>query len=81
MIFSIIQLADLHIVGHDANDIECHICQLSIDNSSDGFLTPEVISITTPIEIPIDTVVLKHTVSFVYSTTLFNYNNKAPPRA
>ncbi|WP_299435679.1 hypothetical protein [uncultured Aquimarina sp.] len=79
--FSFIQLADLHAVGHDANDMDCKICQLASENIDDDFTSTDIIELPKSIIIPSDVVKNYYQKQYVDSSTKFSFLNKAPPAA
>ncbi len=82
ILFSFIQLADLHIVGHDdVNDIDCKLCQFSSDNHNNNLILTEIINIVDSVLIPVN-IVLFDSTNFIICTSCYNkLHNKAPPIA
>ncbi len=80
-LFSFIQLADLHVLDHDANDIDCTICQLASENHNDDFVSSDIITIPCVIAVPAD--IVRSTYEQQYFDTTLDYSllNKAPPAA
>lgn len=79
--FSLIQIADLHVLDHDVNDVDCKICQVASDHRATSFLptqeteVPQTLYVYTS-DLPVE----YHAV--VYTETSFNnLQNKAPPVA
>jgi len=81
--FSVIQLADLHVMEHDdLNDVDCNICQLASENhDNDGYIGSEISTISCPHIVPADIVRSNYEQS--YFTTEINYSflNRPPPSA
>ena len=79
ILFSCIQIADLHVVSHDANDIDCNICQFALDQHDDDF------DYTCQLEIPDATICISDTSNSFYKSRFvndyiyFSLQNKAPP--
>ncbi|AXT61975.1 hypothetical protein D1816_16965 [Aquimarina sp. AD10] len=81
MIFSFIQLADLHVLDHDANDVDCTICQFASQDHNDDFISAEIVMLPDAVIIPAD--VVRSTYENRYFKTNKNHSflNKAPPVA
>lgn len=81
VLFGILQLADLHIVGHDADDIDCSLCKFTSDHHNDDFTSVDTISIPEIIQIPADAVRTAYKSRYFGSTNAYSFLNKAPPTA
>ncbi|MHA7056826.1 hypothetical protein ACWGOQ_0006375 [Aquimarina sp. M1] len=79
ILFSFIQLADLHVVGHDANDIDCKICKLASENLDDDFVSVDSIEIPKEIIIPVDLVRINTFDTYFDKHERYSFLNKAPP--
>ncbi len=80
-LFCILQLADLHMLSHDAGDADCHLCLLSIENQDDGFIGTEILEIPCIISIPADIVRSNYEQNYFDSQISYLLQNKAPPTA
>ncbi len=81
ILFSFIQLADLHVLGHDANDIDCTVCQMISENPNDGYISIEVIEIPSVITIPANVVRINYVQQYFDYSSKYSFLNKAPPAA
>ncbi|WP_109436347.1 hypothetical protein [Aquimarina sp. AU119] len=81
ILFSFIQLADLHVLGHDANDIDCNVCQMVSENPNDGYISTEIIEIPSVITIPANVVRIKYVQQYFDYSSKYSFLNKAPPAA
>jgi hypothetical protein len=82
VLFSIIQLADLHIVGHDtANDIDCSICKFTSDHHNDDFAFLDTVTIPEAVHVPTDIIRVTYANRYFDSSAAYNFLNKAPPVA
>lgn len=81
IVFSFMQLADLHIVGHDMDDSDCSICALSSEGIDDDFSTIDIVEIPNTIQIPLDTNTIDYKDQYISSHCNFSFLNKAPPAA
>ncbi len=81
MIFSFIQLADLHVLDHDSGDTDCQICLLASEKHNDGFLNAEVVEIPCIITVPANVVRINYEQHYFDSTINYSLLNKAPPTA
>ncbi len=81
VMFSFIQLADLHVFDHDANDLDCNVCQLVSENQNDGYIGADIIEIPCVIAIPADVVRSSYEQKYFDSSNNYSFLNKAPPAA
>jgi len=79
ILFSIIQLSDLHVVGHDDNDIDCEICQLAPENLDDNFIPTDVVETPKVASIPLDRIQINTFDIYFDRETYYSFLNKAPP--
>ncbi len=79
ILFSFIQLTDLHAVSHDVDDIDCKICQLASEGIDDDFSSLDVLVIPKVISIPLDASKINYENQYFDSSTKFFFLNKAPP--
>ncbi|MBP2831170.1 hypothetical protein J8281_03130 [Aquimarina sp. U1-2] len=81
-IFSLIQFVDLHVFDHEANDVDCQLCQMtSEDTKDDGYLNVDSIEIPSIITIPSNVVRNSYEQHYFDSPTQYLFFNKAPPTA
>ena len=80
-VFCLIQLADLHVLNHDANDADCQICLLTSDKQDDGFLPTEITKAPCIITIPADVVRSNYEQHYFTASIDYSFLNKAPPTA
>ncbi len=80
-LFCLIQLADTHVLSHDAGDTDCQICLLASEKQSDGFLNAETIEVPCIITIPADVVRINYEQNYFDTTINYSLLNKAPPSA
>lgn len=76
-----IQLADVHVFSHDAEDGNCAICLMTSDLNDDHFTTTSSIDVPQPIIIPADLVRIDYMNSYYNSSINYSLLNKAPPTA
>ncbi len=81
VLFSFMQLADLHVLDHDANDVDCNICQLASENHSDDYIGVDIVETPCVITIPADVVRATYEQRYFYSSVNYSFLNKAPPAA
>ncbi len=81
VMFSFIQLADLHVLDHDANDIDCTICQFASQDQNNEFVNSETVEIPNAICIPADIVRISYEQKYFDSSNKHSFLNKAPPAA
>lgn len=81
VLFSFIQLADLHVLDHDANDLDCKICQLTSENQNDGYVGAVIVEAPCIIIIPADVVRSNYEQRYFDSSVTYSLHNKAPPVA
>lgn len=81
VIFSCIQLADLHVLDHDANDTDCDICLIASQNHLDTFIPSETTIVPDTIFISVDVVISYRINPFINSDYYNTLRNKAPPIA
>jgi hypothetical protein len=81
VLFGIIQLADLHIVGHDANDTDCSLCKFTSDHHNDDFASADTVTIPEVVHIPADIVRATYVNQYFGSSVAYTFLNKAPPVA
>ncbi len=80
MLFGIIQLADLHTLGHDdENDADCVVCMHTSQHQENYFMVPHTIAVPDVIEIPVQEVNLVYIDQIFGIRTILSLNNKAPP--
>ncbi|GAA0713774.1 hypothetical protein GCM10009430_06000 [Aquimarina litoralis] len=79
-LFCVIQLAELHIIGHEDTDSECALCLLTLDQAEDDYVL-----FSSDIDIPEPKVVSWGIVKTNYVNRYFDSyfgclpTNKAPP--
>ncbi|GGX07135.1 hypothetical protein [Aquimarina muelleri] len=81
ILFGIIQLADLHIVSHDDNDVDCSLCKFTLDNHNTNFTSPDTITVSDVILVPTDVVRITYVNQYFGSGSTHTFLNKAPPVA
>ncbi|MBG6133174.1 hypothetical protein IWQ47_004492 [Aquimarina sp. EL_43] len=81
VLFGIIQLADLHIVGHDADDIDCSLCKFTSDHHNDNFTSADTVTVPEAVHVPADIVRATYVNRYFDSSAAYNFLNKAPPAA
>jgi len=83
VIFSLIHLADLHVLEHhDDSDVDCEICHFAIENhDKDSYIGPEVISLPCIYSIPADIVRSNYEQEFFNTTINYSFLNRPPPSA
>ncbi|WP_108867756.1 hypothetical protein [Aquimarina aquimarini] len=80
VLFGIIQLADLHVVGHDDDDdVECSICKFTLDHHNDGVIPVDSVKISEIITVPADIVRTTYVNRYFGSSVTHSFLNKAPP--
>ncbi|SEK82656.1 hypothetical protein SAMN04487910_1227 [Aquimarina amphilecti] len=79
ILFSFIQLSDLHIVGHDDNDVDCEMCQLAPENLDDNFIPIDSIETPKVVSIPLDQIQINSFDIYFDRETYYSFLNKAPP--
>ncbi|MDH7446232.1 hypothetical protein [Aquimarina sp. 2201CG14-23] len=79
ILFSFMQLADLHAVDHDANDMDCKICQLASENLDDDFVSVDFTEIPKVVIIPVDRIQINNVDTYSNSESHYSFLNKAPP--
>ncbi|WP_062053670.1 hypothetical protein [Aquimarina longa] len=79
--FGIIQLADIHIVGHDTDDEDCSLCEFTLNHHNDDFTPVDTLTISKVIQIPIDVVRTTYIKQYFGSSVTYSFLNKAPPTA
>ncbi|WP_405209027.1 hypothetical protein [Aquimarina sp. LLG6339-5] len=77
--FSFIQLSDLHIVGHDDNEVDCEMCQLAPENLDDNFISIGVVETPKVVSIPVDRIQINSFDIYFDRETNYSFLNKAPP--
>jgi len=79
VLFSCMQLVDLHALDHDADEEDCKLCQLAPENLDDDFVP--VIFIETPavVVLPFDCVQTNYLGTYLNTDTHYSFLNKAPP--
>ncbi|WP_103069181.1 hypothetical protein [Aquimarina sediminis] len=80
VLFGIILLADLHIVGHDADDIDCSLCKFTSDHNDD-FTSEDIVVTPVVVQVPADIVRTTYVNRYFGSSTSYTFLNKAPPVA
>ena len=83
ILFGIIQLADLHVVGHDDADadVDCSLCKFTSDNNNTNFTPTDTVTISDIVHIPSDVVRITYINRYFGSTLTRTLSNKAPPVA
>ncbi len=85
VIFSLLQLADLHVLEHDDvddKDGDCEICQLAFENhDKDGYITSDVITIPCVYNIPSNVVRSNYEQQFFNTSINYSFLNRPPPSA
>ncbi|WP_299259349.1 hypothetical protein [uncultured Aquimarina sp.] len=81
IVFSLIQVLDLHALSHDANDLECKICQLAAENLDDNFVSVDFIETPKEIILPSDHIQINNITIYFDRETHYSFLNKAPPVA
>ncbi len=81
VLFSFMQLADLHVLDHDTNDVDCSICQLALENHSDGYTSVDIVETPCVITIPADVVRSNYEQRYFDTSISYSFLNKAPPTA
>lgn len=83
IVFSFIQLADLHALDHDhdAGDTDCDLCKMVSENPNDGYISAEVIEILSIITIPENVVRINYVQQYFDYSSKYSFLNKAPPAA
>ncbi len=79
ILFGIIQIADLHIVGHDANDTDCTLCKFTSDHHNDNFIPADIVTVPEAVYVPADIVRATYVNRYFDSSAAYNFLNKAPP--
>ncbi|KAA1246300.1 hypothetical protein [Aquimarina sp. RZ0] len=80
ILFSFMQLVDLHKVSHDADDIDCKLCKLASENlDNDDFLSTTIVCLDDIIQIPADTAISHYKDQYIDAYSSFSFLNKAPP--
>lgn len=79
-LFCMIQLADVHVFSHDADDTNCAFCVMASDNAADDHFTPtHCVDVPQPIVVPADQVRTIYMNSYFASSINYSLLNKAPP--
>lgn len=81
VMFSFIQLADLHVFDHDSDDVDCKICLLASENQNDGYIGVEILKAPCVIAIPTNVVRTTYEQRYFDSSNNYSFLNKAPPSA
>ncbi|WP_298547070.1 hypothetical protein [uncultured Aquimarina sp.] len=81
IVFSLIQVLDLHALSHDANDLDCKICQLASENLDDDFVSVDTTEIPKEIIIPEDRIKINNSDTYFDREAHYSFLNKAPPVA
>lgn len=81
ILFGVIQLADLHIVSHDTDDVDCSLCKFTSDNHNANFTSPDTITVSDIILVPADVVRITYENRYFGSRIAHSFLNKAPPVA
>jgi len=79
VIFSCMQLVDLHAVDHDANDDDCKLCQLAPESMDDDFVPVVPLEIPAVVILPFDSVQTNYIDTCLTTETHYSFLNKAPP--
>jgi len=82
LLFGVMQFAELHVLDHDdADDTDCHICQLASEHHNDGYIGTEIIEIPSELKIPVQ-IVLSHYEQPYFNTEInYSFLNRPPPSA
>ncbi|WP_378179920.1 hypothetical protein [Aquimarina sp. SS2-1] len=81
ILFSFMQLADLHVVSHDVNDVDCELCLIASENLEDNFIPVNSIEIPKEVIVPVDHIQITYTKVNYGINTHYSFLNKAPPVA
>ncbi|MBQ4819852.1 hypothetical protein [Aquimarina sp. MMG016] len=81
IVFSFMQLADLHVLDHDANDVDCTICLLALDHQDLDYIPSEIVTIPEINIIPSEIVRSTYVSKYFGSSLDYSLSNKAPPAA
>ena len=79
ILFSCMQFVDLHVVGHDADDIDCELCVIASQNLDNNFVSTALTTVPEVILVPIDTSISVYVNPYVETTSSYFFLNKAPP--
>ncbi|MDY8135127.1 hypothetical protein [Aquimarina sp. 2201CG5-10] len=79
-VFCLMQLAELHVFGHDDADTNCAMCLLTLDQADDDhFIITSGSDVPQPILVPADIVRTIYVNSYFASSIDYSLFNKAPP--
>ncbi len=82
ILFSLMQLVDLHSVNHDdANDADCEICKLASENIDNDFVSGNITYSADIKSIPTKNILINYKDLYIDSYISFSFLNKAPPIA
>ncbi|WP_378186154.1 hypothetical protein ACE939_13665 [Aquimarina sp. W85] len=81
VLFGIIQIADLHALDHDADDLDCKICQFASDQKSESFLPIQQIQVPQTLYVNISVISLLYPDVLYTENEFGTFHNKAPPAA
>lgn len=79
ILFSCMQLVDLHAVGHDASDTDCKICVIAAQNLDSNCTSIAITSIPEAILVPADTIISVYVSPCIERPSSYFFLNKAPP--
>ncbi|TYP77005.1 hypothetical protein [Aquimarina intermedia] len=79
--FSCIQIADLHALDHEVDDVDCKICQFAADQKAESYLPSQDIGVPQTLDVYTGVLPLQYHVVVYTNTSFDNLQNKAPPVA
>ena len=81
VLFGIMSVADLHVLSHDDADVDCNICDFTLEKHTDDFIPADITIGYEHVNIPADIVRTTYVNSYFGVSITFSFLNKAPPVA
>ncbi|GAA3518681.1 hypothetical protein GCM10022393_35990 [Aquimarina addita] len=81
VVFSCIQLLDLHSIGHDADHTDCKICVLASENLNSDFTSVAIFDFSEIVRISTNHIASHYVTPFIGVSSSYFFLNKAPPIA
>lgn len=73
------QVAELHIFGHDDDEDNCALCIISLEGPDNDFIPTDIIQIPNDIIVPAKQVRFNYINNYFVSSFDYSLSNKAPP--
>lgn len=78
-LFCMIQLAELHVFGHDADEDNCALCIISLESTDSDFIPIDITQVPEEIIVPANLVRSNYMNNYFASSFDYSLPNKAPP--